>query len=231
MFLTVDPHNIPEEYKNYKLCYIDEIPKTVWDYTPDAKAYQETEEWKEQIRLRDEKFHREGHMSSDDPEFSYWANPILRRGSECDDYPNPEYIKGEQELYAYFTPLPLDEQWGDDWNDAPYDCNAGDPYDDVIDEVEEKDGLKFVTKSHEITIVRIPFVIKSYNASLPKDYGYNTPFCIQSINHGAVAWIYDYNSTNGKYVTVGAGDTPEEFLKKLEQIAENNPEWEYYEDD
>lgn len=32
--------------------------------------------------------------------------------------------------FAYFTRLPLDEQWGDDWNDAPYEHNAGTPYDE-----------------------------------------------------------------------------------------------------
>lgn len=25
------------------------------------------------------------------------------------------------------------EQWGDDWNDAPYDCNAGQVYDEFVD--------------------------------------------------------------------------------------------------
>ena len=231
MYLTVDQHSIPEEYKNYKLCYIDEIPQTYVDYTPEAKAYRETDEWKEQDRLREEKFQREKFMSSNDPEFSYWANSILRRGAECDEYPNPEYKAGEQELYAYFTPLPLDEQWGDDWNDAPYDCNAGEPYDDVTDEIEEKDGLRFVTKSHEITIIKVPFAIKSYNTSMPKDYGYNSPFCVDDINRGAVAWIYDYNATLKKHVTIHAGINPFDFVKKIEQIAENNPDWEYSKDD
>lgn len=26
--------------------------------------------------------------------------------------------------FAYFTTKPLTEQWGDDWNDAPYEHNA-----------------------------------------------------------------------------------------------------------
>lgn len=30
---------------------------------------------------------------------------------------------------AYFTTRDLDKQWGDDWNDAPYWCNAGPPSD------------------------------------------------------------------------------------------------------
>lgn len=31
--------------------------------------------------------------------------------------------------WAYFTSAPLDEQWGDDWDDAPWQHNAGPPYD------------------------------------------------------------------------------------------------------
>ena len=30
---------------------------------------------------------------------------------------------------AYFTTQPLADQWGDDWDDAPYQFNAGLPYD------------------------------------------------------------------------------------------------------
>ena len=32
--------------------------------------------------------------------------------------------------FAYFTSIPLELQWGDDWNDAPYEHNAGEPYGD-----------------------------------------------------------------------------------------------------
>ena len=34
------------QFKEYKLCFIDDLAKTYWDYTPEAKAYRETEEWK-----------------------------------------------------------------------------------------------------------------------------------------------------------------------------------------
>ncbi len=231
MYKTVKISEVTEELNNYKLCYIDEIPKTYYDYTPEAKAYRETDEWKEQDRLREEKFQREKVMSSDDPEFSYWANPILRKGADCQEYPEPDYIPGEQELYAYFTPLFLDFQTGDDWNDAPYDCNAGCPYDDVTVEVEEHNGINVVAKSKEITIIRVPFAIKSYNSKLPKDYGYNTPFCVDDINRGAVAWIYDYNYENKSSVVVHAGENPIQFINKIKQIEINNPNWEYYSDE
>jgi len=38
------------------------------------------------------------------------------------------YVKDD---WAYFTSIPLSEQWGDDWGDTPYQCNAGRPYEDT----------------------------------------------------------------------------------------------------
>ena len=35
------------------------------------------------------------------------------------------YVDGH---YAYFTTQDLKSQWGDDWDDAPYEHNAGEPY-------------------------------------------------------------------------------------------------------
>lgn len=34
------------------------------------------------------------------------------------------------EPWLFFTSAPLAAQWGDDWNDAPYEHNAGTPYPD-----------------------------------------------------------------------------------------------------
>ena len=203
--------------KGYKLCYIDNIPNTYWDYTPEAKAYRETDEWKEQYRLRDEKFHREGVMSSNDPEFGLWSNPVLARGSESQDYPNPEYIEGEQELYAYFTPLDLEEQWGDDWDDYPYEYNAETPYDSKYEEKDEKGNWK------EYEIIKVPFYVDSWKVYFPKEWGHseNSPFCVRDINAGAVAWIYyagkDGKSSKGS-VAIHAGVNPFEFINKIEKI-------------
>jgi hypothetical protein len=33
--------------------------------------------------------------------------------------------------WMYFTTQNLESQWGDDWNDAPYEHNAGEPYEPV----------------------------------------------------------------------------------------------------
>ena len=41
---------------------------------------------------------------------------------------------------AWFTSCELDKQWGDDWNDAPYEHNAGEPYRDHYET--DSDGKK-----------------------------------------------------------------------------------------
>jgi hypothetical protein len=35
-----------------------------------------------------------------------------------------------EKCWAFFTRAPLSAQWGDDWDDAPYEHNAGWPYEE-----------------------------------------------------------------------------------------------------
>lgn len=223
MYTTIKKEDAVK-YDKLKLCYVGEINQTYWDYTTEAKAYRETEEWKEQDRLRTEKLHREGFLSSNDPEFGWGMNQILERGSECKDYPNQEYIEGKQEYYAYFTPVPLNKQWGDDWDDAPYEYNAEIPYDDVYDENDERT---------EIEIVRVPFYIPydgGWSIRFPKDWGGdNSPFCVRDINAGAVAWIFchgGHRKSNTDSVAIHAGCSPAEFVEKINKINELKKEHE-----
>lgn len=127
---------------------------------------------------------------------------------------NPDYVEGKQEEYAYFTPIGLDEQWGDDWDDYPYNHNADVPYDFSM-----VDGKR---KEHEILVV--PFFSGDYDVYEPKDWNYqNGMFSVKDINVGAVAWIY-YAGPGEKTckgsVVVKAGDSPVEFIGKIEKIVE-----------
>ena len=159
-----------------------------------------------------------------DPNFSWdeyrWGAPKSHLLRMCDQ-PNPDFELNEKEFMAYFTPISMDEQWGDDWDDAPYEYNAGIPYDDTwVDEERTK-----------IEILQVPFAIKSYNFSLPNDFAYggNSPFAVVDINHGAVAWIYDVvaRKTNSKYVAIQGGDDLETFADKIDRIRINNKDsWE-----
>lgn len=41
------------------------------------------------------------------------------------------YVDGQK---AWFTDN-FEKQWGDDWNDKPYECNAEEPYDHWYEEI------------------------------------------------------------------------------------------------
>ena len=134
------------------------------------------------------------------------------------DADNRDYVPGRQEYYAYFTPIPLDKQWGDDWDDAPYEYNAEIPYDDYYDENDER---------IETEIVRVPFYIlydEGWSISFPKDWGGdNSAFCVRDINAGAVAWVFctgNERKSNKGSVAIHAGCSPEEFVEKINRINE-----------
>lgn len=224
-YIKVTPEQIkkkefPEELKNdniadFKLCYVDEIPKTIFDYRPEIR-----ERYKDFISLPWEKYQE-----------MQWRYPDFK----MEDLPNPDYKAGEFELKAYFTPKHLDEQWGDDYNDIPYEHNAGIPYDDLVLETRETpEGLHIATKIEYYNIIVVPFCVRSYSYHLPKDYGgYNSPFSVDMINAGAVAWIYDA-SESGKIknmTSIHAGCKLDEFIEKLDRIIENNPNYESYDED
>jgi hypothetical protein len=62
----------------------------------------------------------------------------------------------------------FDKQWGDDWNDAPYEHNAGRPY------THETKPVMYLVQGDYI---------------LPDDGYLNSPYSVQSINRRAVAWL------------------------------------------
>lgn len=209
--------NLPEELKgrdlsNYKLCYVDSIPQTVFDYRPEIR-----EKYKDIIGLPYEEYFEE-----------QWKHPDMR----YEDLPNPEYVAGEQELFAYFTPKDLAEQWGDDWNDIPYEHNAEMPYDDVVVETKiTESGMCVASKVEHYDIVVVLCCVKSNNYMLPKDYGYggNSPFSVDMIDGGAVAWIYDpADGKIGNMTSIHAGCGLESFVNALGRIEENNPNYKPY---
>lgn len=221
-YLTED--NI-EKYREFVLCYIDEIPATYSDYSQMSKILMQTESYKEykaqQNIWRDEILKKQGYISSEDyREYEWEHDPTGLFKVEFEDYPNPDYTDGYTH-YLYFT-NDLSKQWGDDWNDAPYEHNAGDPYDD------------------ETEIIQVPVIIPGcgceYNEELwekwyeeysnfgsvyikmPYDYGNgNSPFCIDDINHGAVAWLYASIGYR-KGIAIYGGDNFEKVLGKYERI-------------
>ena len=72
---------------------------------------------------------------------------------------------------VYFTSAPLDKQWGDDWNDAPYQHNAGQPY---------------VMEGHKVFSVEI-----GGEYITPEDM--QGIYSAEQINSGIVPWLTNSN--------------------------------------
>ena len=108
------------------------------------------------------------------------------------------YVRGS---WAYFTTQDLNEQWGDDWSDAPYEHNAGEPYD-------SRDGD---SKKWEITCVAF-----KANLDAPSDTFLNSPFSVEDINSGAIAWLRSPRYEEKK-ISIQAGVSIQEFKALIEQ--------------
>lgn len=79
------------------------------------------------------------------------------------------YISGP---FAWFTSAALADQWGDDWNDAPYEHNAGEPYGHLIG------------RGDPYTIKKLAF---DGPFERPEDLG--ASLSVQDLNAGRAAWL------------------------------------------
>lgn len=94
------------------------------------------------------------------------------------------YIYGQK---AYFT-SDFEHQWGDDWNDRPYECNAEAPYEHLLEEIPHQPPVydkKY--KEHKIELETLYFETNDWNEQKPCDMG---RFSVEDINKGTVAWIH-----------------------------------------
>jgi len=192
-------NEIDESLNNYKLCYVSEISPTIYGPTESTKQYFESQEYKDFVK-------EYGVMQ-------YNSKVVYK------DLPNPEYDQTSRTHSAYFTRLDLLEQWGDDWNDAPYDCNAEGPYENSEGDIIEVPFAFVGSEDDEGYFSTYPL---EYN--LPKDYGGgNCPWSVEDINLGAVPWLFvkDMSKRHVPAVVIMAGISPVEFREKLEYITKN----------
>lgn len=101
--------------------------------------------------------------------------------------------------FAYFTYQPLEEQWGDDWDDAPYEHNAETPYNEPSSLLCE---------------------VLAFTSSLdaPNAYVLNSPYSVKDINAKITPWLSDraYNPRNPTEIYAG---TPLSEFKRLVRAA------------
>ena len=120
--------------------------------------------------------------------------------------------------WVYFTTQALSDQWGDDWNDAPYEHNAGTPYSpcwhrqkkvcqcDICKRDYNEDG----TPKWEIC----KLAISDHNFETPEEGQCNSSYSVEDINGGAVPWL-----RNGSFkIYAGMGYLDFLDIMKLEQV-------------
>ena len=95
----------------------------------------------------------------------------------------------------YFT-SDMTAQWGDDWDDIPYEYNASPPYE---------------TRT---TVKKIAFI---GDYSEPCGHFRNSPYSVAEINNGIIHWAYTAKA-GGLY----GGDT---MGKAIKWLKDNNFEW------
>jgi hypothetical protein len=121
---------------------------------------------------------------------------------------------------AYFTTQDLDKQTGDDWNDRPYEHNAGPPYLPTV--YHYADGRKDYDDRHwnedgtpKWEIYTLKF--DKYDMQTPADKHYNSMYSVDMINAGAIAWLTGWDPETKKDVAILAGASIEEFKQKVRQ--------------
>lgn len=196
----------------YSLCYICPIASTIIDYTPETKEFMQTEEYrllKEQHDKRvEESMKKDGRYKIDLELDEYYSKLKSRQ------YPNPLYIPGKQTYSAFFTSRNLKEQWGDGWSKCPFEYNSDYPYETQTKQTQS--GIE----TDIAKIIEVPFFKPDF-LELPNEMtGSNSPFSVEMINSGAIAWLFDIKNN----VSISAGTNILEFVDTIERIVETNGE-------
>jgi hypothetical protein len=103
------------------------------------------------------------------------------------------YVKN---CWAYFTTLSLENQTGDNWDDAPYEHQSGEPY-----------------PGNAWEIIKVAW---DGEFDTPRTHHSNSPWSVDDINAGKIAWMATPNWT-GRRIVISAGTTLEEFKKKIKE--------------
>lgn len=113
------------------------------------------------------------------------------------------YVDG---AWAYFTSQALEKQWGDDWNDAPYEHNAGEPYAYNPEHDKEKEPW------------RIWKVAWEGDLETPDWNRANSSYSVEMINRGDVPWLVTPPYRKGSRIAIYAGATFYEFVEKVQEV-------------
>lgn len=130
------------------------------------------------------------------------------------------YVSGRS---AWFTTRRIDKQWGDDWDDAPYEHNAGDPYGPTVyhrsngtRELDPRDWARDGTPRYQLLEV----LFNSDRLRAPADRGESVS--VRDVNAGKTPWleVTEWQGQGESFVLIDAllaGATFSEFCAFVEQ--------------
>ena len=105
--------------------------------------------------------------------------------------------------WAFFTSGPIlgeGKQWGDDWDDAPYEHNAGEPY-------YHRSGYKIVKMAYD----------GPFNTPADDSRSGNSRYSVEGINKGVTPWLITSSFASSPHVNIFAGVSIEEFESLVRQ--------------
>lgn len=111
------------------------------------------------------------------------------------------YIKNNK---AYFTSN-WKEQWGDDWDNRPYEHNAEEPYYHYW-----KNNVEYPIKMKELYF-ELPCLY-----SEPCEGHVNSPYSVEDINNHRCPWLTIQTSNKTHYIFAGTSYT--KFIKQIEEL-------------
>jgi hypothetical protein len=119
--------------------------------------------------------------------------------------------------FAYFTTQELDKQTGDDWNDAPYEHNAGTPYLPMTQYFADGRREKYPPDWNEDGTPKWEIYKVAYEGSwelqTPADLaGSNSRYSVQMINNKLTPWLTKFPDK-----ALFAGATLDEFFQFVEE--------------
>lgn len=95
------------------------------------------------------------------------------------------YLEGESQGFMYFTDN-FENQWGDDWDDAPYSCNAGEPYE--YDESNDEEGNKYNGHIRKFGWMRENWEVETQ---------YSADLSVENVNKLGYPWMFNDETKTG----------------------------------
>lgn len=121
-----------------------------------------------------------------------------------------------EDMWAYFTSQPLEEAWGDDWNDAPYEHNAGSPYHwhPRSERVDTPDGTQWQELPEDQQPPKWEIVKVAWEGPFetPDEHAINSRYSVQMINRGDIAWLRPAPWVSDTARPILAGTTYDDFV-------------------